>query len=673
MFTILQVLVSLTAFSPKAAAATIDSLYVSYLNSPRVATANAVFAELFREEFTDSLVRFDESSKPLDVKIKLHTSMAAYYLSKQDFTSAISASRRATTTLKQSNNELAHQNQQMKAKSNQWKWLSIVLGVLLLSALIYLLYIWRKYTDITRKQDEFQRTRASFISYVSHELRAPMVTIMGAGQLLRSDVKSSSYDNKRLGDLIVKHCSRMVSLLSRMNVKPKGDAPKMRSGDFVYFLRSAVEAHANEANSHQIKLEFKTPLKTLFVNFSAENIQHIIDLLINNSFDHTAPHDRIVIELPKPDRDRMRFSVSDNGEGIPVENQPYIFSPGHTSRTVTKKDHVDSAAVINVALVRRLVMDMDGTISFVSEPGRGTMFIIDLPYLPDSASAIEHDKAMPNIDEWLRHDNDDKADAPMAFVVESNEDEAFLVARHLNDNFNLRYARDGREALQNAQGLMPDLIIVDVVLPDMSGSEFIRQLRVDEALYHIPVIAMTNDSSEEERIEYIKAGVDALLIKPISPEEMRLATRHIVEQRASLRERYGKTDISKTTETADVQLSKSDNDFINKMVDVIHAQMSQGSIDMEQISAAMSLSRKQLRTRVMDITGLTPVAYVLQVRLNYAKRLMADSTMSLTQVANKCCFQNLSHFSKAFKQQFGVPPQQYRKSIDSIRQTQSKS
>lgn len=667
VLTVLLTIISLTSFHPKAAAGIIDSLYVSYLNEPSVQVANKVFAELYREEQTDTLIRFDSSAKPSEVGFQVNNSMANYYLSRQDLNSALDANKRATAIVDQNNKELAQQCQEMKRSNDRWLWLCITLAALLLSAAVLLFIVWRRSKSMMREQNETKHIKSSFISYISQELREPMLTVKEAGLTLRAGHIDSSGDNHRIGDLIVKRCNSMLNLLTRMNIKSTDTTPSMRSGDFVYFVRSIVEAHSEEASARQIKLEFKTPLKTLFVNYVPENIQHIIDLLINNSLIHTESQGSIVVELPQPDNDRLKFTVRDNGTGIPVEKQPYIFSPGSEGLNATDNDKADTEAIISLVLARMLTIEMDGTISFVSEPGKETIFTIDLPYVPDNASATEHDKAIPNINEWLRQDSSDKTNAAMAFIVESDEDEAFLVARNLNDQFKIRYAREGWEALQSAQGLVPDLIITDAVLPDMNGTEFVRQLRGNETLSHIPIIAMANNTSEKERLKLFQAGVDVLLVKPISPEEMRFASRHIVKQRASLLERYRKINADKAPEPAEVQLSKSDTDFINKMVDVIHAQMALGSIDMEQISDAMSLSRKQLRSRVMDLTGLTPIAYVLQVRLEYAKQLMADNGLSLTQIANKCCFQNLSHFSKAFKQQYGVPPQQYRKGIDGTR------
>ena len=663
LLTVLLVIVSLTAIHQKAAAGVIDSLYVTYQNSPSIKSANAVFAELFREEFADTLIQYNESAELHDVDNQVDIAMADYYLSCQNIEAAIAACKRANTMLGQDKTNLAQKDKDMNKSANRWLWINITMVSLLLLTILLLVFFWFRNREMTRRLEKHQNIKTNVISYLSQELREPMLTVMEAGQSLKSDNINTGTANRHIGELIVKHCSDMLSLLTQMNIKSKKTAPTMRAGDFVYFIRSIVEGHGDEANKRQIRLEFKTPLKTLFVHFAADHIQHIVDLLIHNSFTHTDPQGTITVELLEPEKDRMRFTVADTGRGIPVENQPYIFTPSHNERQLTHHNKVDTEAVINVTLIKRLLDEMDGVISFKSEPGVETVFTVDLPFLPDSASAWEHEKAMPNIDEWLRQDNTDKENAPMAFIVESDEGEAFLVARHLINKFNLRYARDGHEALQNAKGLLPDIVIADISLPDMEGTEFIRQLRADEKLGQIAIVAMTKDTSEQERVRFIKAGADALLVKPISPEEMRFAAQHFVELRASLSKQYEKAEAEKAPEPAEAPLSKADSEFLNKMVDVIHAQMSHGDIDMERISTAMLLSRKQLRTRVMDLTGLTPIAFVLQVRLNYAKDLMADSSMSLTMIANKCCFQNLSHFSKAFKQQFGVPPQQYRKNI----------
>jgi AraC-like DNA-binding protein len=170
-----------------------------------------------------------------------------------------------------------------------------------------------------------------------------------------------------------------------------------------------------------------------------------------------------------------------------------------------------------------------------------------------------------------------------------------------------------------------------------------------------------------------EAGADNGLVKPFNSGELRLVAEHLINQRSIIRDRMYQSRHDASRESRPEPMSKEDQQLISKLVEVIHAQMANDDIDMEHIAAALSLSPKQLRTRVMDITGMTLVAYVLQVRLNYARRLIPNESLSLTAISSKCGFQNLSYFSKTFKQQFGVSPQQYRKGMDDIAMALPKS
>ena len=212
-----------------------------------------------------------------------------------------------------------------------------------------------------------------------------------------------------------------------------------------------------------------------------------------------------------------------------------------------------------------------------------------------------------------------------------------------------------------------------MTMPVMDGWELIKRLRANPQLNHIPIIAMTANTSEQQRMACYDQGADNVLVKPFNSSELRLLADKLITSRNSLREHYAKSGNTIGSNTPTDSLNKEDKEFINKLIDVIHAQMAKDDIDMDHIAAALSLSRKQLRSRVMAITGQNPAAYVLKVRLNFARRMIANETTSLTTIATKCGFQNLSHFSKAFKQQFGVSPLQYRKNSDDISQTPPKS
>ena len=560
------------------------------------------------------------------------------------------------------NNEQNEVNKKSKlfTKLIQWGGLSLVL---MLTAMIGGLFIsWRRGQKTLHMQRQTQAMRSHFFTNITHELQTPLTVVLGAGQELLECGKSNAENNKQLGEMIVRHGKNMLGLVNQLLdiEKVRGGAkPIMKQGDIVMFMRLLVDNFTTAANQKFINLSFSSTVNTMPVTFAPEYVRKIVHGLIANAFKFTPRNGSVKVALTFPENGRVQFSVSDTGNGIPAKEKEHIFEP--LSQSLIYDDNSPEVGV-DLSLVNQLVLALNGTITVDSEEGRGTSFTINLPVQASNDPAqTELTNSLSFAEERIKGTRR-KRQRPLVFIVDDNEDVAFFIANHLKENYELRFAHDGREALNNALELVPALIITTLRMPVMGGKDFIRRVRANNTLSHIPIIAMTSDTSEQERLSCIEAGADTVLVKPFNSTELELVTKHLIDQSAKLRERITKTmGESKTT-----SISKEDKDFINRLVEVIHAQLALEDIDMNHIAAAMSLTPKQLRTRVMSITGLTPVAYILQVRLNYARHIIASDDSSLTTVAAKCGFQNLSHFSKAFKQQFGVSPTQFRKNPDSI-------
>lgn len=546
-------------------------------------------------------------------------------------------------------------------------WGITLLGLMLLVTIAGLLMAWRRSKKALNIQRQTQSMRTLFFNNITHELHTPLTVITSAGQKLCDGTKTTTEENKHLGELIINHSNNMLTLVNQLlNIEEMRDGigkPEIRQGDIVLFVRMLVDNFSEQAANHHINLAFSSPIKSLMVEFPLNYIRQIVHNLIANALKFTGTHGTINVSMVPLDGGKVQLSVSDTGKGIPKSEISRIFEPFTQSRN--GDDAVGTS--LDLSLVYQLVKSMNGTITVDSEEGQGTTFNMTLPLKSATEWGIEQQEQTAHFIENRLRQNDDMKHKPLVFIVENNEDVAFFITSHLRDNYNLRFARDGREAYINAQDLVPDLIVTSILMPVMDGKELIKRLRANSALSHIPIVAMTTDTSNDERMDCIEAGADAVLVKPFNSSELLLVVKHFINQRNTMREHFVNTNSNQLNEEAPTQeLSKNDQEFINKLINVIHAQMVKNDIDMEHIAAALSLSRKQLRTRVMAITGMTPIAYVLQVRLNYARRMISSDNSSLTTIASKCGFQNLSHFSKAFKQQFGVSPQQFRKNIDSI-------
>lgn len=543
---------------------------------------------------------------------------------------------------------------EISKEANHRRWLTLLLGSFLsivsLVALGMMFIAWRRSKRALQLQQQTQKMRAHFIDNITHELHLPLTIIIDAGQQLQQGVKTSSEENRRMGDIISTHGNKMLSLINQLLDIDAANSlkPEMTAGDIAMFVRMLVDNFKDSANRKNIMLEFVSPVHSLNVMFAPERIRKIVQSLIENAIKFTPEKGSITVKLDSPERGRVLLQVINTGIGIPPQEKEKLFEPFYNNNGVD--------TVVSLALVRQLVLSIGGSIDVESTPGVGTTFTIGIPCTPTSGYGIS-DEDGSSTAEGDRPSNDATRHRPLVLIAESNDDFAFFIAHHLRKDYELRFVNDGVEAMNYARDLVPDLIIANMTLPVMNGKELIRQLREDKDLAHIPVIAMTPNPSEEERVACIQTGADIVLVKPFNSTEMRLQVKHLISQHALLKQRYAKICIQAPVSPSD----NKDNQFIHRLMDVAEAQMSRGNVDIDQIAAALSISRKVMRERVMAITGLTPVAFVLRVRLNKAENLIKKSDLPLTAIANKCGFQNLSHFSKAFKQQFGVSPLQYRK------------
>ena len=549
--------------------------------------------------------------------------------------------------------------------SKTMMWCGAALIAMLIAALAGAFYVWRRNRSTLQMQRQMQTMKSHIITNITNTLQTPLTVVLSAGQHLLDGKRASIDDNRKTGEMIVKHGNNMLGLINQLldidKARTAIEQPEYKQGNIAMFIRMLVENHAEEARNNKVFLEFKCPWNELVVVFAPDCLRKIVHCLIDNAMKFTPSQGSITVSLDRLDANNLCLTVKDTGKGIPEEERERIFEP--FSQSDNGDDSVGTA--IGLSLVNQLVLFMKGTISVDSKLGQGTTFTISFPVKQAEDTVLgTHEEGHNFAEKRIMPSGMKKQGGPLVLVAENNEDVAFFIGSLLQNDYELRFAHDGQEALNNAQELVPTLVITNIMMPVMNGKALIRELRASETLSHIPIIALTSDYSEQERLSCIEAGADVVLVKPFNSTELKLQTSHLINQRTKLREQLKRTGSSIESDKPKPKLAKEDQEFLNRLIDIIHVQMAKDDIDMDHIAAAMSLSPKQLRMRVMSITGMRPNAYVLQVRLNYARRLVAKDDISLTAIASKCGFQTLSHFSKAFKQQFGVSPIQYRKYQD---------
>ena len=245
--------------------------------------------------------------------------------------------------------------------------------------------------------------------------------------------------------------------------------------------------------------------------------------------------------------------------------------------------------------------------------------------------------------------------------MEDNADISYYIGGLLKDSYRLLYARDGEEGLEKAKEYMPDLIITDLMMPEKNGYELCRDVRNSEILNHIPIIIITAKCGPGNRVQGLDVGADAYLEKPFNADELNVRIVRLLEQRRMLREKYSNALHEGKEQT--VELSLADKNFLTRLNDVIYSMMDNHNLNSEMVADKMCMSLSQLNRKVKTITGFNSSGYILQMRLDKAKRLLASTDTPVGDIALKCGFSEMSYFSHIFKQTFQMTPSQYRKKL----------
>ena len=556
---------------------------------------------------------------------------------------------------------------------------------LLLLAIGATLVMWYRMHTRTVKQrvtQQMQQTREEFFTNITHEFRTPLTVILGLGHQLEDQEHEDMAQVRSSAKMIVRQGNALLGLINQLldisKVRSAVGEAKWQHGNIVAFVEMAIENFRPYAESKRQELTFSHSLTALDMDFVPDYVEKIISNLVTNSIKYTPSYGKVNVTLEKSGQTRMKIQVFDTGRGIKPEVLPHIFDAFFQGEA----QEGDVGSGVGLSLVRLMVEGMNGTVTAESIEGQGSTFTVMLPlkskrtlqtlppappysegssYTQGETSSPNDDNSAAELSTPLPPREEQGGGSSTILIVEDNQDIAYYTGMHL-PNCRLLYARSGEEALLKAQETMPDLIITDIMMPGTTdGLELCRQVRASELLCHIPIIIITAKTTESDRIEGLEAGADAYLVKPFSSEELLVRVRKLLERQEKMRNKYQQMGAD-GQENTPAELKPQDRQFMNRLVDVAYRLMASGTIDMDSVATEMAVSRTQLNRKIMAITGQNSSAYIMQLRLARAKRLLkADETTPIGNVALRCGFDDVAYFSRIFKQTFQMTPSQYRK------------
>ncbi len=557
----------------------------------------------------------------------------------------------------------------------------VVIAFTLSGLVLTLLLLWFVYRNYKHKKrankllTEMDELKTKLYSNISHELRTPLTLILGPLEQILSSEEKNKATNRQI-KLMRKNANSILTLVNQMLDLSKIDAKSLKlelsEADIIKFIKVLFAGFASLAEQKNISFHRYLPPDKKIRFFDASKLEKIINNLISNAIKFTQEGGQIFCFASFPGQNILELIVQDTGKGIPSNELGKIFDRFHQ---VTGDNTISNVGTgIGLSLTKELVELLHGKINVESVVGEGTKFKIQIPLGKEHLKKDEYmivpagDSAMPvaEIDEDLKQkqelcENNLKnkgENMPHVLVVDDHPEISDFIKENLVNCYSVDTAENGVMGFNKAVENIPDLIISDLMMPEMDGIEMSRKLKSDERTSHIPIIILSARSKVEERLEGLETGADAFLAKPFSMKELTIRIRKLIEQRNKLRERFTK---NLSLEPRDISVSSADEKFIHRAMEIIEDNISNSEFEVRQFQEEMLMSRMQLFRKIKAITNQTPGEFIRTIRLKRAARLMDQNFGNIAQITYEVGFNNPSYFAKCFKELFGQLPSEYMK------------
>lgn len=518
--------------------------------------------------------------------------------------------------------------------------------------------------------------KTRFFTNITHEFRTPLTIILGMTDRLRTGISTTETSDKEKNtwsvglDLIDRNGKKLLQLINQLLDLSKIDSANLKADyqlkEVVSFVQYVGESFESLAAKKSIRLQIYTETDTLNMATDEIKLQIILSNLLSNALKFTPPRGKVTLHLSQKKK-ALQIKIKGNGRGISEVALPYIFDRFYQEDNDSSRKGEGTG--IGLALVKELVELMRGTIQATSQLGKGTEFLLLLPIQTvETVSLVktkrvneEQIKSFP-ISDLLISSNGHSSDTdtivalsdetkPHLLIAEDNPDVIYYICSVLDSFYHITTAADGKEGIAKALELIPDLIISDVMMPMKDGFALVDTLKQDERTSHIPIVLLTAKATQKDKLDGLKYGADAYLMKPFDKEELLVRLEKLLETRKSLQRRY-----SSNLQTFEVtKAPKTPEDiFIEKLRVILEEHYEDSELSVKDIAKMLHLSHQQFYRKLKALTDQTPNRYLRTFRLHKAKALLlADNDLNVSEVAYGVGFDYPNYFSRVFRKTLG--------------------
>ncbi|MDP4291573.1 MAG: response regulator, partial [Bacteroidota bacterium] len=499
-------------------------------------------------------------------------------------------------------------------------------------------------------------------------------------------------ERQYLYNLIFRNAQRLLKLINQLlefrKIEIGAVELSIRPGDMVKFLNDITNLFRSQALQRNIQLSFHASESQIMTAFDYDKIEKVVFNLLSNAFKFTPDNGKISVELIQNgsgsnpgDHSGMngtrfiRIIVKDTGVGIDKEHIDHVFEKFYQ---VGEYQRFSSGSGLGLAYIKELIEIHGGKIAVSSTPGKGTSFNVFIPIITIDDDAVSYKTrdtgSLATENTPLESDfkpgdplqeptvyTPAKVDDPAVqkvdtiLIVEDDADLMNYLGKILSE-YQILLAKNGLSGYHFALEMQPDLIISDIMMPEMDGLELCRKLKSNIITSHIPVILLTARSLIEQKIEGFEIGADEYIEKPFNDSMLFARIKNLIDSRKKLRERFLNDFV---LEPKDIKLTSADEKLIHNVILLIEKNLSESEFNIDEMCKQFYLSRSHFTRKIKQLTGLSPIELLTSFRLKRASKLLLQGKVSISEISYMVGFEHPNSLSRAFRKEFGMSPSEY--------------
>lgn len=567
-----------------------------------------------------------------------------------------------------------------------WGWTLWTILFLSTTGFIYrTLYIRKKLRDTIRKEQmekqrikELDEVKFKFFTSVSHEFKTPLTLIIGQLEIMQQENGLTQVARNRFAK-VIRQCRLLSDLVTELIEFRKYEQGHHTLHVSPYPINPYITDICNSfrelASQRNISLKILPCEEETEIWMDGKQMKKVIYNLLSNAFKYTPENGTVSVTLtPDKSTNQLQISIADNGVGIKEKDLPHIFKRYYQADNEVQDQQQPFRAGIGLALVKNIVEEHQGTISVKSQPGQGSVFTVSLPLgkehllnhphvcfkeEPDNALPLLPDVPLsPNEENFSGTASSANQEKPVIVLIEDNTELLDVLTSIFTPFYCVKTATNGQEGLDIIRKVNPDLIISDIMMPVMTGTELCSILKNNIEFCHIPIILLTALDMPEQHLKGLLTGADDYICKPFRPQILLARCNNLLRSRRMLYNQFA--------QKAEIDLSllatnKLDKEFLNRVTVIIDKNMSDPEFNIDRLAQDMNMGRTSFYTKFKSLTGMSPKDFIIKHKLKQAMILLRQNEqLSIKEISDTLGFNSPNYFCRLFKEQFNTSPNQFR-------------